>query len=242
MKSFSEQSTVGVFRHEDESFNPYFQEFATLYPGRYRIRTSVWSFGWDKGKVLPARGTEAARLSVVQLTENGRGGGHPSYVLGYYDAPSLEPKVHEFSTWLNYKETLGFNAASLAPVHNYNRKGRAMAFTGPGISCDWLEVEGPLHDVWPPRSHRTLFGELPIVEFKPAEHPGIRLPRRPQLRQEIIGAKNKLDTIHGIWTVRSEQPLADADRLLAAFLPKAFRRPVEASVRQAYVAKVNERL
>ena len=242
MKSFSETSAVGVFRHEDESFNPYFQEFATLYPGRYRIRASFWSFGWDKGQVLPSRGTEAARLSAVQLTENGRGGGHPSYVLGYYDAPSLTPKVHEFVTWLNFKETLGFNAASLAPVHNYNRKGRAMAFTGPGLSCDWLEVEGPLHDVWPPQGHRALFGELPIVEFKPADQPGIRPPQRKPVRQEILGAKNKVDLVSGVWTVKCEQPLVDADRLLAAFLPKAFRRPVEAEVRQAYVAKVDERL
>ena len=66
---------------------PYFIEFVTIYPGRYRVRTSLWSFQWDKGKVLPARGTEAARLSIVQLTGDGRGGGHPSTVLGYYDAP-----------------------------------------------------------------------------------------------------------------------------------------------------------
>lgn len=242
MGSFSEKSSVGIFRHEDESFNPYFQEFATLYPGRYRIRASFWSFGWDKGKVLPARGTEAARLSAVQLTENGRGGGHPSYVLGYYDAPSLTPKVHEFVTWLNFKETLGFNAASLAPVHNYNRKGRAMAFTGPGLSCDWLEVEGPLNDVWPPRSHQVLFGALPLVEFKAAESPAVRAPKRNLLRQEILGAKNRVDPVSGIWTVQSEQPLVDADRLLASFLPKAFRRPVDAAVRQEYVAHVDARL
>ena len=45
--------------------SPYFNEFVTIYPGRYRVRTSLWSFQWDKGKVLPARGTEAARLSIV---------------------------------------------------------------------------------------------------------------------------------------------------------------------------------
>ena len=32
------------------------------------------------------------------------------------------------------------------------------------------------------------------------------------------------------------------DRLLAIFLPRAFRRPVDAEVRQVYVAKVEERL
>jgi hypothetical protein len=83
MGSFARGSTVGLFRHEDESLSPYFAAHVTIYPGMYRVRTSLWSFQWDKGAVLPARGTEAARLSVVQLTGDGRGGQHPSYVLGY---------------------------------------------------------------------------------------------------------------------------------------------------------------
>lgn len=240
--SFARDSSTGVFRHEDESFNPYFLDFAVLYPGRYRIRASFFSFGWDKGTVLPNRGTEAARLSAVQLSQDGRHGGHPSYVLGYYAAPSLESREHEFVHWLNYKETIGFNAASLAPVVNYSRKGRAMAFTGPGIAVDWLDIEGPLHEVWPPVAHRRLFGELPIVEFKQTEQKDVRGPKRKLLRQEIVHTKNRPDPANGLWTVQSNNPLVDADRLLASFLPKAFRRPVSAEIRQPYVAKVQERL
>ena len=241
MGVFSNKTSVGLFRHEDESVSPYFIEHVTIYPGLYRVRTSLWSFQWDKGKVLPSRGTEAARLSVVQLTGDGRGGQHPSYVLGYYDAPSIESKVHELTTWLNINEIIGFNTASLAPVANYNRKGRAMAFTGPGITCDWLEIEGPLHEVWPPRSHRLLFGELPLEEFKPADHPDLRGPRRKVTRQ--IGAgKNRPDPVTGLYTVASQDPIADANRLLAAFLPKAFRRPVEPGVIRGYAAKVEDRL
>lgn len=147
---FDRMSSVGVFRHEDESWNAYFRHFAALYPGRYRVRASFWSMQWDKGQILPSRGTEAARLSVVQFNENGRGGQHPSYVLGYFDAPSLKSKVHEMDVWLNHKETIGFNAASLAPVVLYRvgtwgQKDRTMGFTGPCIANDWLEVEGPLH-------------------------------------------------------------------------------------------------
>ncbi len=239
--SFNRGSTVGVFRHEDESFKPYFYSFATLYSGRYRLRASLWSFQWDKGRVLPSRGTEAARLSVVQLQDDGRGGGHPSYVLGYYDAPSMNAQVHEFETWLNFRDTIGFNTASLVPVANYSRKGRALAFTGPAIASDWLEVEGPIHDVWPPLGHQLLFGNLPFAEFKPAEHPGLHAPRRKLLRQETQ-APNHPDPPSGYWTVASAWPLKDADRLLAGFLPKAFRRPVEESVRKEYVAKVAERL
>jgi hypothetical protein len=241
MGSFETGSTVGLFRHEDESVSHYFMGHVTVHPGRYRVRTSLWAFGWDKGKVLPARLGAAGRLSVVQLTGDGRGGQHPSYTLGYYAAPSLKPAEHELTVWLNRNELVGFNPASLAPVANYNRPGRALAFTGPGVAVDWLDVEGPLHDVWPPRSHRLLFGDLPLREFKAKDHPGVRPPPRPPFRRLGVG-KNRPDPVAGVWTVHSDKPLEDADRLLAAFLPRAFRRPVEAEVRKAYVAKVAERL
>jgi hypothetical protein len=242
MGSFRNGASVGLFRHEDESFCPYFIEFVTIYPGHYRVRTSLWSFQWDKGKVLPARGTEAARLSIVTLTGDGRGGGHPSTVLGYYDAPSLQEKVHELVTWLNPHEIIGFNAASLAPGAQTRGKNRAMGFTGPGIACDYFDIEGPLHEIWPPQSHRQLFGDLPLVEFKKADHPKVRAPKRRLVRQEMGAGKNRPDAPNGIWTVHSEQPLVDADRLLARFLPRAFRRPVDAETRKEYVAKVAARL
>jgi hypothetical protein len=241
MGSFRNGASVGLFRHEDESLSPYFIEHVTIYPGRYRVRTSLWSFQWDKGEVLPARGTEAARLSVVQLTGDGRGGQHPSYVLGYFDAPSMEAKEHELITWLNHNEIIGFNVASLAPVANYNRKGRAMAFTGPGIACDWLDIEGPLNEVWPPKSHRVLFGDLPLTEFKQESQPKVRPPQRLQIRQLGAG-RNRPDPSQGLWTVQSDKPLEDADRLMASFLPRAFRRPVSEEVRKDYVSKVDERL
>jgi hypothetical protein len=241
MGSFSNGASVGMFRHEDESVNPYFAEFVAMYPGKYRVKTSFWSFTWDKGKVLPARGTEAARLSVVQLTGDGRGGQHPSYVLGYYDAPSLQEQAHELTPWLNYKEIIGFNTASLAPVANYSRKGRAMAFTGPGIACDYLEIEGPIHDVWPPKSHKVLFGDLPLQEWKKEEHPNERMPARNPPKRFGPG-RNSPDPEKGVWTVHSVQPLADAERLLAAFLPKSFRRPVPDEVRREYLGLVEQRL
>ncbi len=242
MGMFDLDSSVGLFRHEDESFHPYFLEFATLYPGRYRIKTSLWSFHWDKGEVKPARGTEAGRLSVVSLQADGRHGGHPSAVIGYFGAPSLQEKEHEFIQWLNYKDTIGFNAASLVPGMSTRGKNFALGFSLPGIACDYLDIEGPLHDAWPPKSHRALFGELAITQFKPEENPNVKPPARKPMRQEIIHVSNRPDPVDGIWTVKSDQPVQDADRLLAEFLPKAFRRPVSEEVRHQYVAKVNERM
>jgi hypothetical protein len=241
MGSFHNGASVGLFRPEDESFSPYFNEFVAIYGGRYRLTTSLWSFQWDKGKVLPSRGTEAARLSIVQLVGDGRGGGHPSTVLGYFDAPSLNEQKHEVVTWFNPRETIGFNAASLAPAHTRG-KDRAMGFTGPGIACDYLDVEGPLNETWPPIGHKRLFGDLPIKEFIAKDHPGEGPPKRSPDRQQLFMGKNKPDPIPGIWTVFSEKPLDDADRLLENFLPRAFRRAVPADVRKQYVERVAERL
>ncbi len=239
--SFRNGSTVGLFRHEDESFNPYLIEHVTIYPARYRVRTSLWSFQWDKGKMLPGRGPEAGRLSVVQLTGDGRGGQHPSYVLGYFDATDTNAFEHEVVVWLNHNEIIGFNTASLAPVANYSRKGRALAFTGPGIAVDWVDVEGPLYESWPPQSHKLLFDDLPLAEFQSADHPDVQPPRRIRVRQLGAG-QNRPDPEPGLWTVQSDEILQDADRLLASFLPTLFRRPVPDDVRQQYVAIVRNRL
>jgi len=240
---FNRMSSVGMFSEQREPY--YISAFTALYPGRYRLRASFWSLQWDKGQILPSRGTEAARLNVVHLPPGARGGQHPSELVGYFDAPSLKPQVHELDVWLNLRDTFSFVAATLVPVDLYRdgtwgQKGGTMGYTGPCTVNDWVEVEGPLHDVWPPRSHRLLFGELPITEFKRAEQKGIRRPVRTPTRQEF--GRNRPEPEPGLWTVESKEPLADADRLLAEFLPRAFRRPVEEAVRKEYVEQVEARL
>src|SRR5947209_9505902 len=114
---------------------------------------------------------------------------------------------------MNRHDIIGFNAASLAHAETRG-KNRAMGFTGPGIACDYLDIEGPLHDVWPPRSHKALFGDLPLVEFHAKVLPGVRPPKRHPVRQEMGAGKNRPDPATGTWTVQSKEPLADAERLL----------------------------
>ena len=42
-----------------------------------------------------------------------------------------------------------------------SRRSGAEKYKGPGLAVQWVEIEGPLHDTWPPASHRRLFGDLP---------------------------------------------------------------------------------
>jgi mono/diheme cytochrome c family protein len=238
-------TSVGLFRHEDDSFRPSFAEFVTIYPGRYRIKTALWSFTWDKGKVLPSPRTETARLDVWHITGDGRGTGHPSTLLSYFDAPSINEQTYEFTRWLNTADTFGFNFTNSRIGHEIRgTKGRLMQFTGPGVACDGLEIDGPIHDQWPPVSHRRLFGDLPLAEFKADQGNTVRPPSHRELSQRF-GARNQADppphTLK-LWTVKSAGPLVDADRLFSSFLPRAFRRPVDQAVRQSYVNLVERRL
>jgi hypothetical protein len=230
-------SAVGTFRHTDDAFTPGFKRFSPLLPGRYKVRISVWSFWWDKGQVLPSKRVQVAGLR----TDEGP--------LGFFDAPSLESKEYEVETWLEPNDMILFNTSSLQPVQVYAQKGRAGQYQGPGIAVDWLEVEGPINNAWRPASHVTLFGDLPLTKFEKARdstgpNPPDRDPpqferRRDSTYPQSIAEHGKVD---GIWTVASKDPGADAKRLLASFLPKAFRRPVQQDVVERYAGIVRDRI
>lgn len=148
---FPYRHSVGVFRRQgpDDHFALVFNTFTVPRSGRYRLRLAVWSFQWDAGEVGPARTAEA-----VTLHANDR-------LLGTFDAPSLEPRTHAVETWLNAGERLLFTAATIPPERVWQRPGRAAAYVGPGVAVDHLDVEGPLHDAWPPAGHRLLYGDGP---------------------------------------------------------------------------------
>ena len=83
---------------------------------------------------------------------------------------------------------------------------------------DWIEIEGPIYDgEWPPAGHRLLYGDLPMEPQDPASiDSGLR--------------------------VVSATPESDARRLIANFLCRAFRRPVENSELETYLELFREQM
>lgn len=82
----------------------------------------------------------------------------------------------------------------------------------PGLALNWLELEGPLHEEWPPQSYRVIFGDLPF---------------------DVTPGKTVV--------VRSGDESGDARRLLQAFWMRAMRRETaEAGEIEPYL-KIYER-
>ena len=107
-------------------------------------------------------GKEAA-TQIIRATLNGE-------VLGFYDAPSLTPTVHEINVWLKPGDKISFHAMTLpaSAAHNWPGYNGVQGYVGPGIAYDWFEATGPLVETWPPASQQTLFGDQPATAAMPA--------------------------------------------------------------------------
>ncbi len=101
-------------------------------------------------------------------------------------------------------------------------KPKVRGSSEPGLAVERFELEGPLGP-WPPSSYERFFAGVPLEQVG-VEKGDNRMPERPVLAPVSAAAE------------------ADADRLLRAFLPRAFRRPVADAVVEPYVAGVHRRL
>ncbi|MFT5524051.1 MAG: hypothetical protein ACI9HK_002001 [Pirellulaceae bacterium] len=225
--------SLGILTHARPAYIPEIENFSPFHSGYYRITTSVWSFEFNNGELLPSD-----RMQSLALTASGR-------VISYLDAPSLKPQLHEMVVWLNAADKLELNPANL--WGNYNTP---FNYVGPGVAVDYVDVEGPLHDAWPAASHRRLFGNLPIAQLaakRDASAPGT-YPRQPPIPVRHPGARPhhvdapEFQKWQPVWTAASPRPTEDADRLLKDFLPRAFRRPVTPEEIAIYVQIARDKI
>jgi hypothetical protein len=241
------QGAIGYFTGPVErTFNQTLQ-FSPVYTGRYRIRTSAWGFWWDRGEVTQPHRNESFMLSVWLPSDGPRFIHSPSRRLGMFDVPSLESRVHEYTGWFDVNEELLFEIGTPSGYEkNTGRwasqsQGSCAVYSGPGIAMDWFEVEGPLFEQWPPRSHAAIFGDLPIKAFVVGS--GFRAPKREPVlqrsRTSLARPQNrelsKEEKEPPLESVFSEHPAEDAGRLLGEFLPRVFRRSVPEDEVQSYV-------
>jgi cytochrome c553 len=170
--------------------------------GRYRIRISASAIQ-SGGKPVSYRVDAGPMLMATK-----------NHLVGYFDAAADTPSVVEFVDHLEARSTIRILPYGLAPSQTVHKIG-ADAYTGPGLAVQWVEVEGPLHDTWPPASHRRLFGDL---------------PQAPEARN-----RHRLEVV-------SKAPEADAARILRAFARRAFRRTVTDDDIKPFIALVKARL
>ena len=189
----------------------------------------------------------APQAAVLRAHEEGKQqeGGR---LLRAFTAPSLQSNEAEINEWLDAHESIVFDPVSVPWIglRIGQIAGRAAKHVGPCMALDWFEIEGPLNALWPPESHRRLFGDLPIRLLSKGSD--VIPPQRERIRSiggyvpsqyfDLIPKDRKPP----LETVQTAQPVEDARKLLAPFLPKAFRRDVARDEVEPYLVLLKSRL
>jgi mono/diheme cytochrome c family protein len=207
-------TTESVFRQRDDDTLVMFSSSAwnaitvgQFYPpdrGTYRFRICV--SGFQSGDKPVMFRVDAGPMLM----------GTKNHLVGYFDAPPDKQTIIEFTDQLEARSHIRILPYGLATAQTVNKIG-ADKYDGPGLAVHWVEAEGPLHDTWPPESHRRIFGEL-------AQGPA-----------PVYNNRNRVEVI-------SKEPEADAARILRSFARRAFRRTVTDDDVKPFLALVKSKL
>ncbi len=172
--------------------------------GRYRFRISASAIQSSEKPVTYCVSVGGRRMA-------GKSG-----LVGYFDAPANKPNVVEFVEFMEPRTTITILPYGLTNAQTVNKIG-ADKYEGPGLVVQFVEIEGPLHDNWPPVSHRHIFGDL---EQKPSP---------------IYNNSKRVE-------VASNNPEPDAGKILRNFARRAFRRSVSDAEVKPFIELVKQKL
>ncbi|HWE02234.1 MAG TPA: DUF1592 domain-containing protein [Tepidisphaeraceae bacterium] len=159
--------------------------------GTYRVRMSAFAHQAAGGPVVVAK----MMMNNFQT----------SRALGSFDLLPEKPRILETTTRIDEGWMFLVSATGCDEIARDGSKLRdvgADQFKGPGIAVQWVEIEGPLLESWPPPSVRRVVGDAPAIKL-------LAKPRR-RLAYEVV----------------SSDPQSDAAKAVAGFAARAFRRPV----------------
>jgi hypothetical protein len=196
-----ELEAMGVVASTYEPLEIRFNQFKAPVDGRYKLRVNAYSF-WAGPESeakwwKPSRDNASPGRTREPVTLYAEIPPRQMRYLGSFDVRP-EASVNEMEVYLMKDETIRPDAARLFRSRPPNWRNPLAEKDGqPGVAFRWLEVEGPICDEWPGAGHRLMFGDLPVKK----------------------GAKGAVEIV-------SQNPHADAERLLRGFLRRAYRRPV----------------
>jgi hypothetical protein len=169
--------------------------------------------------------------------------------IGEFDI-TPEPAVYDLGTvWVAANEALVTDASRFYR----NRPGSvanplAQRDGAPAVAFRWMEIEGPLLDDSSTAGYRALFGDLPLKKIESGDGEVSVQVLVPRDRGAMTGYERGLQGAGGYGRVArtrdvpveivSPNPRADAERLLRAFMARAYRRPVQEAEVQRYLAVI----
>jgi mono/diheme cytochrome c family protein len=211
----SVKPTGSVYRHVDDGV-AIFSSWVSA-----NIQVTLWQFNSrHRGHYrfrISAYGFQTDKPVTFHVLAGPLNAAAQQELVDHFTVGPGEPQVIEFVRLLEPQQTIRIVTDGLGVTPPTVQKVGADKYDGPGLVVQWVDVEGPLLASWPPPSHRRIFGDLP---------------------RERVADSQQDDGLE----VVSQQPLADAERILKSFARRAFRRAVTDTDVAPFVARVRTRL
>jgi len=146
---------VAIFATEKFShLNAVIGAWTAPFKARYRIKVSAYAVRSKEPVIVSLRagGTGHAESNHV-----------PHVFLDHFSVEEGEPQVFHWEGWLESGHFLHVYPTSLRSMRFAGKREqfRQAEYQGPGAVIQWVEVEGPIFEQWPPSSHKALWGDLP---------------------------------------------------------------------------------
>ena len=154
--------------------NAVLDHFTIPYSAKYRVKVTAYAIRSDE---------------PITLTIRTGGPGHsesdavPKTLLGHVTTKTGQPQVFEFEQELVRGQFFRIYPASL-PYMRFipSLEERQKDYQGPGVVIQHVEVDGPIIDQWPPKSHQVLWGGMktePLIGVEPNPDPNAHLLEPP---------------------------------------------------------------
>ena len=197
-------------------------------PGLYRVRLTA-----------AARNTGGKPLPVRFGWEWMQGATDLRHIVGYRDVPADKPATIEVLVHVSGRlseHRIGVCGYTLPGLPGEKAPAPDWA-TARGLEIHRFEIEGPLGE-WPSAGHNALFGDLPL---EPRTHAEARAAGKPVPKDDWQKWQPEQFKNNPLVPVTADAK-ADAERLIRAFLPRAFRGPVSEATANYHVTFAHERL
>ena len=240
-----------LFAHFDATLG----QFVIPHDGRYRIRVSARTLRSEEPITLTIRAGGKGRKESNHV---------PRWELTHQSVRPGEPQILEWEGWLLRGHFLHIYPSSLRKMRFIDgEENRQEFYQGPGVVVRSVEVEGPILEQWPPRSHELLYGGVAMKVIPGAEknidlndhlnRPPDRVAKpwtvgdpktRVWTQREPVPGKEEMvylrvkipPPLHSEVALASKNPKTDARRLLTRFAPLAYRRKVDADEIEPLIA------
>jgi len=186
------------------------RQFSPPASGLYRIRASAYAVDTRD---------EAVALKVYSSDWK------TSRMLRYFELPERVPRVVEFTTRLTPNEHLRFSGYGIG----IDAQGKSVwnvdtvkDWKVPGMALEWVEIEGPLFEQWPPQSVSRVFGDSSVRKL------------------EKRGAWTQNGPI--AYELAPENPKSASADAIQRFAQRAFRRPLQDGQADRFIALAHSEL